>query len=235
MNQSSSFHQPASNCILTRCNRLHTGGLDPCWQLQGCSGAFRPEYLYAVISYLGEFDLMLLSWSCSFLSSLCPPPLTFSPALCGGKCKWQREVLVDVNAKQVHVCVWVHVYLTLESCLDLLLSAFCGRRQHEVYFGALLQNRSVHCPAGILPLHHIRQELLVLLMSTFSFASQRMCVPLPVLFYSSSLFAQEHEGKPSDVMYLCSWVPLWGKSIPWKLNISLWLIADKDWIISVLF
>lgn len=68
------------------------------------------------------------------------------------------------------------------------------------------------------------------------FVSQRECVCVSVsvsvhVFYS---FAQEQEGDASDVLYFHSGVLLWGKRIPWKLNISLWLAADKDWIICVL-
>lgn len=61
---------------------------------------------------------------------------------------------------------------------------------------------------------------------------ENVCVCVSVhVFYS---FAQEQEGDASDVLYFHSGVLLWGKRIPWKLNISLWLAADKDWIICVL-
>lgn len=56
-----------------------------------------------------------------------------------------------------------------------------------------------------------------------------MCISACVL-----AFPQEQKEDASDVLSFHSRVLLWGKRTPWKLNISLRLAADKDWIISLL-
>lgn len=134
----------------------------------------------------------------------------------------------------------MHVYLTLESYLDLLLSAFAGavRATHTYILYIYIK----WCAATLTRWHPLGSHIACwtgstsfdMLMRTFYVLClclrENVCVSVHV-FYS---FAQEQEGDASDVLYFHSGVLLWGKRIPWKLNISLWLAADKDWIICVL-
>lgn len=150
-------------------------------------------------------------------------------------CCW---AVMELNAKYVGVCVCVYKPDTPELSrfvtvcyLQELSTRYIYRRcvlAEEGLYVAFSQTSHKACWTGGTTALICWWEAFMLCVGMC--VSRRMCSSLLFFFFFCS---RKQEGDASDVLSFHFRVLLWGKRIPWKLNISLWLAADKDWIICV--